>query len=362
LIAFVQETLPGRTLFGRGRLADVQRETEKLGARALVLCSASRRGLAERVAELLGDACVGVHDRAVMHVPYERVVGALARVEALSADVLVAVGGGSTIGFAKAVALQKPLPILAIPTTYAGSEMTSIWGVTRDDHKSTGRDPAVKPRTVIYDPDLTLALPAAVSAASGMNAMAHAVEALYADGIDPVTALMAEEGVRALGAALPRVVANPTDPAARSEALYGAWLAGTVLGGVGMALHHKLSHVLGGNFGLPHAEVHSVLLPQVVAFNSEHAPVAMAAVVRALDADISAPFAAAEALYALQGALGTPRSLAELGLDRRDLAHAAELALQQPYDNPRTVTLEGVRGVLERAFHGVRPGTAVPVD
>lgn len=184
MIAFVHETLPGRTLFGRGRLADVRRETERLGARALVLCSAGRRALAERVVAQLGESCVGLHDRAAPHVPYERVVGALARAEALDADVLVAVGGGSTIGLAKGVALQKPLPILAIPTTYSGSEMTPIWGLTRDGHKVTGRDPAAKPRTVLYDPDLTLGLPAALSATSGLNALAHAVEALYAADLE----------------------------------------------------------------------------------------------------------------------------------------------------------------------------------
>jgi maleylacetate reductase len=362
MIAFVHETLPGRTLFGRGRLADVQRETERLGSRALVLCSAGRRGLAERVVALLGDACVGLHDRAAAHVPYERVVGALARAEALDADVLIAVGGGSTIGLAKGVALQKPLPILAIPTTYAGSEMTPIWGLSRDGHKATGRDPAVKPRTVLYDPDLTLDLPPAQSATSGLNALAHAVEALYARDLDPFTAAMAEEGVRALGAALPRVVAAPDDPAARSEALYGAWLAGAVLGGVGMALHHKLCHILGGDFGLPHAELHSALLPHVVAFNAEHAPAAMGSIVRALDAPPDGPFAAAEAIYELQGALDAPRSLAELGLEGSDLVQAAELTLLQPYHNPRAVTLEGVLGVLEKAYRGVRPGTAVPAD
>lgn len=358
MISFVHETRPGRVVFGSGRLADVRREAERLGSRALVLSSAGRRELAERVAELLGDACVGVHDRAVAHVPYERVVGTSARVEALSADMLIAVGGGSAVGLAKGVALERPLPILAVPTTYAGSEMTSIWGFTRDGHKSTGRDDAVRPRAVLYDPELTRALPADISAASGLNAVAHCVEALYAEDANPVTSLLAEEGIRLLGAALPRVIAAPDDMEARSEALRGAWLSGAVLDGVGMALHHKLCHLLGGAFGLPHAATHAVLLPHVVRYNAEPAAGPLEVVARALGADGSGPFAAATALYELQGALGAPRTLHELGLERRDLDHVAEIAAQKPYPNPRILTVDGIRALLERAFHGVHPERA----
>jgi alcohol dehydrogenase class IV len=206
------------------------------------------------------------------------------------------------------------------------------------------------PRVVIYDPELTVALPAAVSGPSGMNAIAHCVEALYARNANPITSLMAEDGIRALGASLPIVVRTPGDLAARSEALYGAWLAGSALAAVGMALHHKLAHVLGGSFDLPHAETHTLLIPQAAAYNRQASAEAMARIARALGAD-DAP----TALFDLAVTLGAEMRLRAFGLSEADLDRAAALATEDPYHNPRPVTREGVRALLQDAYDGRRP-------
>jgi maleylacetate reductase len=262
-----------RAIFGAGAVRQLATEVEALGAKkALVLCTPQQMELAEHLSAALGSRSAGVFDGAVMHVPLESAVRAREVARARGADCAVAVGGGSTIGLGKAIALESGLPILAVPTTYAGSEMTPIYGITDQGIKKTGKDPRVQPRTVIYDPELTFSLPASVSATSGINAMAHAVEALYAQDGNPIASLMAEEGLRALARALPLIVKDTRHEQARSDALYGAWLCGSVLGSVGMALHHKLCHTLGGSFNLPHAEVHTVVLPYAMGYNEIAAP------------------------------------------------------------------------------------------
>ncbi len=349
---FVHTSLPSRVVFGPGRLDCLPDEVAAAGfERALVLSTPRQRGLAERLASMLGRRAAGVFDQAVMHVPVETVDAAIAAAERNEADSCVAFGGGSTIGLGKAIALRRGLPYIAIATTYAGSEMTTIWGPTASGAKQTGRDPRVLPRTVIYDPELTLALPPRVSGPSGMNAIAHCVEALYADDANPVTSLMAEEGVRALATSLPVVVATPDDLAARSEALYGAWLAGSSLGAVGMALHHKLCHTLGGTLNVPHAETHTAVLPHAVAYNAPAAPEAMTRVARAVGSD-----SAAAGLFELAERLGATMALRDLGMKEQDIDAVAELASANAYPNPRPVTPDGMRGVLEAAFHGRRPG------
>jgi maleylacetate reductase len=285
-----------------------------------------------------------------MHVPAEVAAAARDRAQRLDADCCVAMGGGSTTGLAKAIALTSELPILAIPTTYAGSEMTPIWGFTENGVKKTGRDLRVLPRTVIYDPTLTLALPVAMSVTSGINAIAHCVEALYARDANPIISLIAEEGIRALAGSLPEIVKQPDHLEARSNALYGAWLGGVSLGAVGMALHHKMCHTLGGTFNLPHAETHTVVLPHAVAYNASAAPEAMERIARALGAG-----SAADGLYDLAASLGAPVSLQALGMTRDQLDRAADLAVQNAYDNPRPVTRKAIRSLLEDAFTGRRP-------
>ena len=351
MLRFTYEALPGRVVFGAGCLKQLPAEIERLGAtRALVLSTPEQRDQAAVVAAQLGARAVGVFDQAVMHVPIETAERARENARSLGADCCVTVGGGSTTGLGKAIALVSSLPILAVPTTYAGSEMTPIWGLTEGGIKKTGRDRRVLPRTVIYDPELTVTMPPALSATSAMNAIAHCVEALYAEDANPIISLMAEDGIRALAAALPKVMKGPDDLEGRGEALYGAWLAGASLGAVGMALHHKLCHTLGGTFNLPHAETHTVVLPHAVAYNAKAAPEAMGRVARALGAS-----EAAAGLFDLAVSLGAPTSLREIGMKEDGIDRATDLAVRNPYYNPRPVTREGVRALLDDAFHGRRP-------
>ena len=301
---FIYEAQPSRVVFGVGSLNEVRTELNALGSKkAMVIATPEQESLAQEVAELLGDLCVEVHAKAIQHVPMESVDKALERVRELQVDGLVAVGGGSSIGLAKAIALKTSLPILAIPTTYAGSEMTPIWGITENGLKKTGNNSIVKPKTVIYDPKLTVTLPATLTVTSGMNAIAHCVEALYAENANPIISLLAEDGIRALATSLPKILANPNDLDARSDAQYGCWLGGTALGSVGMALHHKLCHTLGGSYNLPHAETHTVILPHVIAYNASHAPEAIKAIARALGTDEND---VAGCLFDLINSLGVP--------------------------------------------------------
>jgi len=348
---FIYTGLPMRVVFGAGSVARLAAEVERLGAkRALVLSTPGRGGSVRKVAESLGARLAGIYDQAAMHVPVEVAEDARRVAAELGADCCISVGGGSTTGLGKAIALTSGLPIIAVPTTYSGSEMTTILGMTEGGIKKTLRDPRVLPRTVIYDPALTLGLPVAISAASGMNAIAHCVEALYAADGNPINSLQAEEGIRALAAALPRVVSSPSDLEARSDALYGAWLAGVSFATTGMGLHHKLCHVLGGTFGLPHAETHSIVLPHAARYNRDSAPVAMARIARALGAP-DAP----QGLYDLEAALGLELKLAGIGMPRQGLEVAARIATESPYPNPREVEYAGVLSLLAGAFEGRRP-------
>jgi maleylacetate reductase len=359
IASFTYSVQASRIVFGAGTLIRLPDELPRLGCqRALVLSTPEQRSSAEQVAALLGARAVGVFDRAAMHVPIETARAACDQARALGADCAVAVGGGSTTGLGKAIALDSGLPIIAIPTTYAGSEVTPIYGLTEAGVKKTGKDPRVLPRTVIYDPELSMALPVPLSITSGMNAIAHAAEGLYAQDSNPVMSLMAEEGIRALAQALPCIAGGADLHAARSQALYGAWLCGTVLGNVGMALHHKLCHTLGGSFNLPHAEVHTVVLPHALAFNAAAAPTAMARIGRALGLT-SHEVSAARALFDLAHRLGAPTSLAAIGLGREDIARAAQLAVANPYWNPRPVNAEAlpaITALLQAAFEGSPPG------
>jgi maleylacetate reductase len=349
--SFVYNALPAHVVFGVGSIERLPEEIARLGATgALVLSTPEQRASAADVAARLGDKAAGIFDRAVMHVPVEIAQQAREEAKRVGADCCVAIGGGSTTGLAKAIALVSDLPILAIPTTYAGSEMTPIWGLTEAGIKKTGRDLRVLPKSVIYDPALTVTIPPQLSATSGMNAVAHCVEALYAKDANPIISLIAEEGIRAFAQSLPVVVKEPRNLEARSRALYGAWLGGVSLGAVGMALHHKLCHTLGGSFNLPHAETHTVVLPHAAAYNTGAAGDALSRVAGALGSD-----SAAAGLYDLAAACGAPVSLKAIGMKHGDLDRAAEIAVQNPYYNPRPVTREGIRELLEDAYHGRRP-------
>ena len=350
--AFIYSSQPSRVVFRAGALDELGAEIERLGAhRALVLSSPEQRASAEDVSKRLGVHSAGIYDKAVMHVPIATAEAAREMAKSLNADCCVAIGGGSTIGLGKAIALTSDLPILAIPTTFAGSEMTPIYGITADGQKKTGRDPRVLPKTVIYDPLLIMTLPAKIAGPSGMNAIAHCVEALYAQDANPITSLMAEEGIRTLASSLPLVVMEPQDLEARAEALYGAWLAGACLGNVGMALHHKLCHTLGGSYNLPHAETHTVILPHAVHYNRDAAPKAMVRITLALGgAD------PAGGLYDLAKAIGAPLALKDLGMKESALDEAAQIAIRNPYYNPRPIEHAAIRQFLQDAWEGNRPG------
>jgi len=345
MISFTHDVPPQRVVFGVGVLSRVSEEAERLGmSRALVVATpGSGARLGQRVVEILGSRAARLHAQAVIHVPKAVAEAGLAAALGAKADGLVAAGGGSAIGLAKAIARETGLSILAIPTTYSGSEATSIFGITDGARKVTGRDVKVMPRTIIYDPELTLGLPAAVSAASGMNAIAHCVESFWADGRTPVTLALASEAMRRFGKNLPAVVANGADCDARGECLVAAWLSGTVLS-VSNGLQHKLAHVLGG-LGLPHAEAHAIILPHVTRFNLAAAPEAKARLAGALGSGDPAA-----AIADMLKRFPIPQRLRDIGFDagKTDFV-AGEIAVQS-IKSPRPVSAADVRELLQTAY------------
>jgi alcohol dehydrogenase class IV len=351
--SFVYSALPSRVVFGFGTLARLPEEIRKLDCRrALVLSTPEQQNSARAIASLLGDFCAGTFTQAAMHTPIEVTERAMQSVAQLNADCTVAIGGGSTTGLGKAIALRTDLPQIVVPTTYAGSEATPILGETQEGRKTTQRSMKVLPEVILYDVDLTLTLPPALSATSGINAIAHSVEALYTQDANPIISMMAERGIESLSHALPLIVQNPADKSARSDALFGAWLCGVCLGAVGMALHHKLCHTLGGSFNLPHAETHTIILPHAVAYNAPAVPDAMARVARALGTS-----SAAQGLFDLAKSLGAPTALKDLGMDESELDRAADLATASPYWNPRPIDRTAIRALLDDAFFGRRPAS-----
>ncbi len=332
---------PPRIVFGRGSEGRAREELTRLGAkRVWVCCSARYRADAERVAAALGPLWVGTFTEAEPQVPHQTAAAAVQSALGCEADWLLAHGGGTAIGTAKAVALELKVGVAAIPTTYAGSEMTDIWGVTRDGVKTTGRDPRVRPGLVIYDPDLLQRLRPEVATTSLFNALAHSIEALYS--ADPEIRSTAEESAEA-------ILSGLTDGGA-GEALYGAMLAGKVLGQAPMALHHKLAHVLGGSFGTPHASTHTALLPYTTHFNLKADPQASAALARAFGTAHPAAF-----LWDLADRLGAPTSLDALGFGHNKIDEAVGLALMKRYANPRVLTADSLRTLLSAAVDGDRP-------
>jgi len=318
--------------------------------RAVILSTPSQKSTAEEFAAELGGKSVGIFDGAEMHTPVKVTEVATARVAELGADCVVSVGGGSTIGLGKAIALRTDLPQIVVPTTYAGSEATPILGQTEGGRKTTLTDAKVQPEVIIYDPELVQALPVSMTVTSALNAMAHAAEALYARDRNPVSTVLAVEGLAAFQRALPSVIETSDDLDARAETLYGAWLCGTVLGQVGMALHHKLCHTLGGSFGLPHAETHAIILPHAIAFNARAVPDLLKPV-----ADIYGGQNAGSALYDFATSVGAPLALKDLGLGEDDLDTAARIATERPYWNPQPVEQDSIRALLQAAWGGAPP-------
>ncbi len=342
---------PARVVFGQGTIASLPEEADRLKARRiLVLSTPEQASQAADIAKSLGERVVATFSKAQMHTPVEVTADAMKTVERHDIDALLSVGGGSTTGLGKAIALRTDLPQIVVPTTYAGSEATPILGETDGGRKVTRSDPRILPEVIVYDVDLTLTLPVPLSVTSGINAVAHAVEALYAKEANPVVSLMAEEGIGAIVRALPRIHADKGDVEGRSSALYGAWLCGVCLGSVGMALHHKLCHTLGGMFNLPHAQLHTAVLPHAVAYNASATSAAMERLSRALAAPDPAM-----ALHKLAKGLGAEMSLRDLGMPDGSIEAVADQALSNAYWNPRALDRRALVQLLERAFREDEP-------
>ena len=354
--SFTYEALPGRVVFGVGAGREkLVEEVIRLGAERMLLVATEREmEVAEELAAPLGDRVVGVFTNVRPHVPVEVATAARELARRIGADCLLSIGGGSTTGTAKAIALELPLPIVAVPTTYAGSEMTPIWGLTEAQRKKTGTSVDVLPKVVVYDPELTISLPPFITGPSAMNAMAHCVEAFYAPGANPITSLLAEEGIRALARGVPVAVTSPEDLEGRSKILYGAYLAGAALAVAGAGIHHKICHIMGGAYDLPHAEMHTVVLPHAVAFNEPAIPEVMERVAGALGE--WGKNGAATGLYDLTERIKAPITLKDIGMKEENLDQAVGLVLAAvPEDNPRPMDEAGVRNILENAYAGRRP-------
>tara|TARA_B100000497_G_scaffold126476_1_gene165464 strand:- start:4259 stop:5323 length:1065 start_codon:yes stop_codon:yes gene_type:complete len=349
-----QATEPAvRVVFGAGIRATIAMETGRLGAsKALVLATPQQCDAALEIAELLGPTAVGVFCKAAMHTPVDVTNAAMEHISEVGADCLIAIGGGSTTGLGKAIAYRNDLPQITIPTTYAGSEATPILGQTEDGIKTTLIDPRVLPEVILYDAELVRTLPVAMTVTSALNAMAHAAEALYATDRTAQTTELAITGLRAFADGLPAVLSNPNDLDAREATQRGAWACGTVLGQVGMALHHKLCHTLGGSFNLPHAETHAIVLPHAIAYNARAAATELQPI-----CDLLGGENAGASLYEFAKRMNAPTSLRALGLSEGDLDHAADLATTKPYPNPQPVTRDDIRALLQAAWAGDTPIT-----
>ncbi|GGG59970.1 maleylacetate reductase [Kocuria dechangensis] len=379
-LTFTHETLGQRVLFGAGLAAEhLAAEVQRLSARrVMVIAAQAERELAERITAGLPVALL--HDDVAPHVPVEKAQQARTAAIGHGADLLVSVGGGSTTGLAKAVALTTGLPIIAVPTTYAGSEATNVWGLTEAAQKTTGVDARVLPAAVVYDADLVLTLPVELTVASGLNALAHCVDSLWAPGADPINQTMALEGARSLAVALRGIVTDPENLQAREQALYGCYLAAVAFASAGSGLHHKICHVLGGTFDLPHAQTHATVLPYVLAFNAPAVPelagrlatalghlqgsvgedrhAAAAAMLNGLPvAEPQCPAAAAvSALNRLRRDLNAPTALAEAGFTEGGIPEAVKrVTAVAPASNPVAVTEENLTVLLTHALHGSVP-------
>jgi maleylacetate reductase len=345
---FIYNQSAMRVVFGLGTIARLADELQRLTVkRPLFVATPGRRKDVEIASNALSDVDAAIYAEATMHVPIETIGSARGAAQTHHADSIIAFGGGSASDTSKALGLELGLPVVAIATTYGGAEVTPFYGYTEGGIKKGKRDPKMLPKTVIYDPALTVSLPANVSGPSGINAIAHCVEGLYGRDANPLMSLLAAEGIRTLSRALPMVVKEPANVEARTDALYGAWLSGVVLGSVGMAVHHNISHVLGGTFGLVHANAHTVVLPHAVAFNREAAPEAMQTIAEALGARD-----AAQGIYDLELRIGAPTSLRQIGMSTDQLDRAAKIVVEHAYYNPRPVQYDDIRQLLENAYQG----------
>jgi maleylacetate reductase len=350
---FSHETLAQRVLFGTGLAAEhLAAEVSRLGASRLMVIAGHRDS--DTVSALTAVLPVALHySEIIQHVPLESAERARAAARENRVDLLVCLGGGSAVGLAKAIALDTATPIIAIPTTYAGSEATNVWGLTEAGRKTTGVDARVLPVTVIYDAALSRMLPVELSVASGLNAMAHCVDSLWGPRADPINATLAAEGISALAAGLPAIISDPSGLDGREQALYGAYLSAVSFASAGSGMHHKICHVLGGSYNMPHAQTHAIILPHVLAFNAPFAPQAAER--------ITAAFGSPDAvtgLNALRKLLGAPSALKDYGFEMANIPAAVSMILPViPANNPRAVTAQNLTELLTAAFHGSTPRT-----
>lgn len=350
-LEFIHNTLAQKVMFGFDQSAQhLQEEVQHRNARNIMVVAGERElELAETVASNI-EVEVWYTD-VIMHVPLDTAEKARAIAEENKVDLLVSIGGGSTTGMAKAIALTTGIPIVAVPTTYAGSEATNVWGLTEAARKTTGVDSRVLPETVIYDSRLTLSLPVELSVASGLNGMAHCVDSLWAPNANPINAALAAEGIRALSSGLPKIVRDSQNIVGRDEALYGAYLSAVSFASAGSGLHHKICHVLGGTFNLPHAETHATVLPYVLAFNAPYAPEAEARAAAAFGTDT-----ALGGLQRLRSQTDAPKKLSDYGFTADDITEAAEITAEKlPANNPRPITVDGLKTLLTAALTGEDP-------
>lgn len=342
---------PARIIFGEGSIRRTQEVIDSLGCnRVLVLCTPEQVDQAEALADSLSACSAGIYSNATMHTPVAVTTDALSVFQNNRADCTIAIGGGSTTGLGKAMSHRIAQPQIVIPTTYAGSEVTPILGQTENNVKTTIRVAALQPDVVIYDPELTYGLPELMSMTSGLNAIAHAVEALYANDRNPVSTMMAVEGTKAMLEALSDIKSTSDSVNGRRKALYGAWLCGSVLGSVGMSLHHKLCHTLGGMFDLPHAQTHAVMLPHAVAFNEQAVPELLSPIAAVLGSDT-----VGVGLFKYANSIGAPQTLKELGMPESGIVQAAQSAVENAYWNPRSFNQQQIQRIIENAFHGQAP-------
>jgi len=346
--AFKHQSARTTVHFGAGAIQQLASNVEELGCkRVLILSRPNQSHEALRVAAYLGPLAAGIYASAVERSPPFIADDAIEHLRQTEADCTVAIGGGSAIGLSKAIALQTDVHQIVVPTTYSGSEVTPLLNHRDNDRNTILADPKILPEVVVYDPELTLDLPLRTTVSSAISAMSHAVEALYARNSTPISSMLAHEGLRAFAGALPILLEEPKNETARGEVLYGAWLCGTVLGQVEMALHHKLCDVLGHAFGLPHALVHSVILPHAIAYNEPAARSLLVPVCEVLGG-----YSASNALDTFVRKVGAPRSLRELGLVESDLDRVTALINSEAFQNPEKVTSVGIRRIMQRAWEG----------
>jgi alcohol dehydrogenase class IV len=345
--SFEYDSLPGRVVFGLGKRSELANEVRRLGARrVLLIADPHDEARLHEFRELLGELCVTTFTDVVQHVPRAKATEAIALAREFRVDATVSLGGGSATGFSKAVALELATPQVCVPTTYAGSELTPIWGMTEGDKKRTGRDLKVLPTTVIYDAELTIGLPVEIAGPSAMNALAHAAEGLYANGANPVTSLVALESVRVLYEHVPLMCADPDDIEQRSYVLYGAYLAGATLAVAGTDLHHRTNHILGGLFNLDHGKMNAVVLPYALAVNKPAIAESYARLSDALGGD------AASAVFDLARRINAPRSLAEIGMPSDGIEIAVPLVVEASQKNVWPMNDDQVRNFLRAAYEG----------